>query len=259
MLRYMNTGIYECQQQQRRRAYHAIHSFRWLAPELLTGDRATAASDVYAFGMWQSVQMAKCTAPCSHKVTVTTLSTPTGLCMWELLMLAIPFAGLHFGQITLQVPRDGLRPQLPDDPSEIPGGPHLLGVEAYVTLLRRCCTMCMRWVYCASHMHGKSKKKAWRDSVMFLHRAPRPWHASQLCNSVDVAAGTCGGHSTSTACCTGKAGINERPGFFTIPCKTINDIILSQSLLICASRCVCVEENTMTMPLRVSGDHHNSV
>ncbi len=63
--------------------------------------------------------------------------------MWELLMMAVPFAGLHFGQITLQVPRDGLRPQLPDDPTDIPGGPNLIGVESYVTLLRRCCMFCL--------------------------------------------------------------------------------------------------------------------
>lgn len=104
---------------------------RWLAPELLRGERASAASDVYAFG-----------------TTVSTLEqSPTrvaGLCMWELLTLQVPFAGLHFGQITLQVPRDGLRPPLPAGPSEVPGGPSLPGLDAYITLLLRCCT----WLQC---------------------------------------------------------------------------------------------------------------
>lgn len=64
--------------------------------------------------------------------------------MWELLTLQVPFAGLHFGQITLQVPRDGLRPPVPESPSDVPGGPSLPGLEAYITLMHRCCALAHR-------------------------------------------------------------------------------------------------------------------
>lgn len=81
---------------------------RWLAPEVLGGQRATAASDAYSFG----------------------------LVLWELLSWQIPWGGANPFQIRRWV-LDGLRPELPalhalpgPDPAPLPGH------DEYCQLLR---------------------------------------------------------------------------------------------------------------------------
>ncbi|KAL4458293.1 hypothetical protein ABPG75_013158 [Micractinium tetrahymenae] len=82
----------------------------WLAPEVLHGQRATAASDVYAFG----------------------------LVMFEVLTWQLPWRNMHPYQIRRSV-LDGSRPQVP--PQEAlpgPDGDAFMHLAAYIQLMKDC-------------------------------------------------------------------------------------------------------------------------
>lgn len=83
---------------------------RWLAPEVLSGEVHTMASDVYPFG----------------------------LVMWELLTWKTPWeAEAHYSIQIVNLVARGLRPRLPDNLADLPGDscPFL---EQYTELMEEC-------------------------------------------------------------------------------------------------------------------------
>ena len=84
---------------------------RWMAPEIITENRASNASDVYAYG----------------------------IVMWELLTWRLPFENYNPFTIAPHIVQ-GKRPTLPPL-SELPGfGPELPteALQAYISLMKRC-------------------------------------------------------------------------------------------------------------------------
>ncbi|EFN56509.1 hypothetical protein CHLNCDRAFT_30642 [Chlorella variabilis] len=82
----------------------------WLAPEVLEGGRATAASDTYSFG----------------------------LVLWELLTWRLPWAGMAPLQI-MRLATSGQRPECPERGSlPGPGSEEFGGLEEYCQLIRDC-------------------------------------------------------------------------------------------------------------------------
>ncbi|KAI7838908.1 hypothetical protein COHA_007314 [Chlorella ohadii] len=83
---------------------------RWLAPEVLQGERASAASDTYAFA----------------------------ILLWELLTWQLPWGGMDPFQIRRAV-LAGVRPELPPlDALPGAGAASMPGLEAYCSLMRAC-------------------------------------------------------------------------------------------------------------------------
>eukprot|EP00884_Botryococcus_braunii_P005423 jgi/Botrbrau1/14882/Bobra.0248s0001.1 len=81
---------------------------RWMAPEVIGGGKHSKASDMYAFGM----------------------------ILWELLTWETPWHDMKAPQIVVALLNRKERPEVPEDPSRLPGGT-FVGMDKYIQHIQR--------------------------------------------------------------------------------------------------------------------------